>query len=104
MCQSLFFDKFFYQSIFSLLRIIFVDLSLGFNHYISSYFLDERENVQKKTFTKWVNSHLAKIGAHINNLYNDLQDGRQLILLLEILSAEKLVCVVKIIDFEHSQY
>ena len=67
-----------------------------FNQYISSCFLDERENVQKKTFTKWVNSHLAK--THINNLYNDLQDGRQLILLLEILSAEKLVCVVIILD------
>lgn len=51
---------------------------------------DEREGVQKKTFTKWVNSHLQKVGAHINDLYHDLQDGRQLILLLEILSAEKL--------------
>ena len=88
----------FYWGIFSFLRIIFVDLSWMFNQYISSCFLDERENVQKKTFTKWVNSHLAKIGAHINNLYNDLQDGRQLILLLEILSAEKLVCVVIILD------
>lgn len=53
--------------------------------------LDEREGVQKKTFTKWVNSHLQKVGARINDLYHDLQDGRQLILLLEILSAEKLV-------------
>ncbi|XP_065656363.1 spectrin beta chain, non-erythrocytic 1 isoform X4 [Hydra vulgaris] len=50
----------------------------------------ERENVQKKTFTKWVNSHLQKVEAHINDLYHDFQDGRQLILLLEILSATKL--------------
>ena len=53
--------------------------------------LDEREGVQKKTFTKWVNSHLQKVGAHINDLYHDLVDGTKLILLLEILSAEKLV-------------
>ena len=53
--------------------------------------LDERETVQKKTFTKWINSHLQKVSAHINDLYHDLQDGRNLILLLEILSAEKLV-------------
>lgn len=61
-----------------------------FEKSIISALRDERENVQKKTFTKWINSHLQKVGAHINDLYHDLQDGRQLILLLEILSAEKL--------------
>lgn len=53
--------------------------------------LDERERVQKKTFTKWINSHLQRVGARVNELYHDLQDGRKLILLLEILSGEKLV-------------
>ncbi|KAM7448230.1 hypothetical protein ABFA07_003643 [Porites harrisoni] len=51
---------------------------------------DEREKVQKKTFTKWVNSHLQRVNARVNDLYHDLKDGKKLILLLEILSGEKL--------------
>lgn len=51
---------------------------------------DEREMVQKKTFTKWVNSHLQRVGSRIADLYNDLKDGRQLIRLLEVLSGEHL--------------
>uniref|UniRef100_A0A8B9KGT6 Spectrin beta chain n=1 Tax=Astyanax mexicanus TaxID=7994 RepID=A0A8B9KGT6_ASTMX len=52
---------------------------------------DEREAVQKKTFTKWVNSHLARVSCRITDLYMDLRDGRMLIKLLEVLSGEKLV-------------
>uniref|UniRef100_A0A8C3V1Q1 Spectrin beta, non-erythrocytic 2 n=1 Tax=Catharus ustulatus TaxID=91951 RepID=A0A8C3V1Q1_CATUS len=48
-----------------------------------------REAVQKKTFTKWVNSHLAR-GAHLGDLYSDLRDGRLLLSLLEGLSGETL--------------
>lgn len=51
---------------------------------------DEREAVQKKTFTKWVNSHLARMSCRITDLYMDLRDGRMLIKLLEVLSGEKL--------------
>ncbi|CAF3538071.1 unnamed protein product [Adineta steineri] len=51
---------------------------------------DERGHVQKKTFTKWVNSHLTRVGCRINDLYTDLGDGRNLIRLLEILSGERL--------------
>ena len=51
---------------------------------------DERGHVQKKTFTKWVNSHLSRVGCRINDLYTDLGDGRNLIRLLEILSGERL--------------
>ncbi|XP_071480653.1 spectrin beta chain, non-erythrocytic 1-like [Diadema antillarum] len=51
---------------------------------------DEREMVQKKTFTKWVNSHLQRVGCRIVDLYTDLYDGRMLIKLLEVLSGEKL--------------
>jgi len=54
-------------------------------------FVDEREKVQRKTFTKWINSHLQRVGARVNDMYHDLQDGKKLILLLEILSGEKLV-------------
>ena len=52
---------------------------------------DEREAVQKKTFTKWVNSHLARVGCHIGDLYADLRDGFVLTRLLEVLSGEQLV-------------
>uniref|UniRef100_A0A8C5NUH9 Spectrin beta chain n=1 Tax=Jaculus jaculus TaxID=51337 RepID=A0A8C5NUH9_JACJA len=51
---------------------------------------DEREVVQKKTFTKWVNSHLARVSCRISDLYKDLRDGRMLIKLLEVLSGEML--------------
>ncbi|XP_038035588.2 spectrin beta chain, erythrocytic isoform X2 [Anas platyrhynchos] len=51
---------------------------------------DEREAVQKKTFTKWVNLHLACVTCRISDLYLDLRDGRMLIKLLEVLSKEML--------------
>ncbi|KAM3919502.1 spectrin beta chain, erythrocytic isoform 1-T2 [Leptodactylus fuscus] len=51
---------------------------------------DEREAVQKKTFTKWVNSHLAFVSCRISDLYLDLRDGRMLLKLLEVLSGEQL--------------
>uniref|UniRef100_H3AVM2 Microtubule actin crosslinking factor 1 n=1 Tax=Latimeria chalumnae TaxID=7897 RepID=H3AVM2_LATCH len=51
---------------------------------------DERDRVQKKTFTKWVNKHLIKVRKHINDLYEDLRDGHNLISLLEVLSGVKL--------------
>lgn len=57
------------------------------------YFTDEREAVQKKTFTKWVNSHLGRVTCRIGDLYTDLRDGRMLIRLLEVLSGEQLVSV-----------
>uniref|UniRef100_A0A671UFN7 Spectrin beta chain n=1 Tax=Sparus aurata TaxID=8175 RepID=A0A671UFN7_SPAAU len=52
--------------------------------------LYEREAVQKKTFTKWVNSHLSRVSCRITDLYMDLRDGRMLIKLLEVLSGERL--------------
>lgn len=51
---------------------------------------DERESVQKKTFQKWVNSHLIRIGCRIQDLYIDLRDGKMLMKLLEVLSGERL--------------
>uniref|UniRef100_A0A8C2AMU1 Spectrin beta chain n=1 Tax=Cyprinus carpio TaxID=7962 RepID=A0A8C2AMU1_CYPCA len=50
----------------------------------------EMDAVQKKTFTKWVNSHLARVSCRISDLYNDLRDGYMLIRLLEVLSGELL--------------
>lgn len=52
---------------------------------------DERDAVQKKTFTKWVNSHLSRVSCRISDLYNDLRDGYMLTRLLEVLSGELLV-------------
>ncbi|XP_045479704.1 spectrin beta chain isoform X5 [Harmonia axyridis] len=51
---------------------------------------DERESVQKKTFQKWVNSHLVRVNSRITDLYTDLRDGKNLIKLLEVLSGERL--------------
>ncbi|CAL8260213.1 unnamed protein product, partial [Boreogadus saida] len=51
---------------------------------------DERDRVQKKTFTKWVNKHLIKSQRHVSDLYEDLRDGHNLISLLEVLSGEHL--------------
>ncbi|XP_072217505.1 plectin-like, partial [Excalfactoria chinensis] len=56
---------------------------------------DERDRVQKKTFTKWVNKHLLKHSCkkaqrHVQDLYEDLRDGHNLISLLEVLSGDTL--------------
>ncbi|XP_036804303.1 plectin isoform X17 [Oncorhynchus mykiss] len=56
---------------------------------------DERDRVQKKTFTKWVNKHLikhwkAESQRQVTDLYEDLRDGHNLISLLEVLSGETL--------------
>ncbi|XP_051871046.1 dystrophin isoform X2 [Pristis pectinata] len=44
----------------------------------------EREDVQKKTFTKWINAQFVKAGKPlIEDLFTDLRDGRRLLELLE---------------------
>lgn len=76
--------------------------------------------MQKKTFTKWVNSHLARVTCRISDLYMDLRDGRVLIKLLEVLSGELLVgilcrwrpqgpshpipCPIKLVDLGFDQH
>ncbi|XP_052810329.1 dystrophin-like isoform X2 [Mya arenaria] len=48
---------------------------------------DEREDVQKKTFTKWINSQLSKSGRPtLADLSTDLRDGTHLLSLIEVLS------------------
>ncbi|KAG8200132.1 hypothetical protein JTE90_018920 [Oedothorax gibbosus] len=75
---------------------------------------DERDAIQKKTFTKWLNKHLKKhwryletyacfhvcyscqaccaprVNHHVEDLFEDLRDGNNLISLLEVLSGELL--------------
>ncbi|XP_058831030.1 dystrophin, isoforms A/C/F/G/H isoform X2 [Topomyia yanbarensis] len=49
--------------------------------------LDERQDIQKKTFTKWINGYLAKSNTPaIQNLFEDLRDGNALLSLLEVLT------------------
>ncbi|XP_016071417.1 PREDICTED: nesprin-1 [Miniopterus natalensis] len=55
---------------------------------------DEQELVQKRTFTKWINSHLAKRKPPllVEDLFEDMKDGVKLLALLEVLSGQKLPC------------
>eukprot|EP00026_Physarum_polycephalum_P006104 Phypoly_transcript_06145.p1 GENE.Phypoly_transcript_06145~~Phypoly_transcript_06145.p1 ORF type:complete len:556 (-),score=104.69 Phypoly_transcript_06145:172-1758(-) len=46
--------------------------------------------VQKRTFTRWMNVHLAKRGLKVENLSSDLQDGVLLINVLEEISGQKI--------------
>ncbi|XP_078718673.1 plectin-like isoform X3 [Lampetra fluviatilis] len=54
--------------------------------------MDERDRVQKKTFTKWINNHLQQVRVNIGDLYEDLRDGQALISLLESMSGD---CIIR---------
>ncbi|XP_036604152.1 calmin [Trichosurus vulpecula] len=53
----------------------------------------ERENVQKRTFTRWINLHLEKCKPplEVKDLFVDIQDGKILMALLEVLSGQSLL-------------
>lgn len=53
----------------------------------------EREVVQKRTFTRWINLHLEKCDPpiEVHDLFQDVQDGHVLMALLEELSGCKLL-------------
>ncbi|XP_070333988.1 calmin isoform X3 [Odocoileus virginianus] len=53
----------------------------------------ERENVQKRTFTRWINLHLEKCNPplEVKDLFIDIQDGKILMALLEVLSGRNLL-------------
>uniref|UniRef100_A0A8C5AE35 Alpha-actinin-4 n=1 Tax=Gadus morhua TaxID=8049 RepID=A0A8C5AE35_GADMO len=48
------------------------------------------EKQQRKTFTAWCNSHLRKAGTQIDSIEEDFRDGLKLMLLLEVISGERL--------------
>ena len=47
--------------------------------------------IQKKTFTKWMNSFLQKARMEVEDLFVDLADGRKLLKLLEIISGDLII-------------
>ncbi|CAB1343727.1 unnamed protein product [Coregonus sp. 'balchen'] len=48
------------------------------------------EKQQRKTFTAWCNSHLRKAGTQIEYIEDDFRNGLKLMLLLEVISGERL--------------
>ena len=50
----------------------------------------ERIILQRKTFQKFVNAYLEDSGHRINNLFQDLSDGKMLIKLVEKISNQKI--------------
>jgi len=48
------------------------------------------EKQQRKTFTAWCNSHLRKAGTGIEDISMDFRNGLKLMLLLEVISGERL--------------
>ncbi|XP_043656416.1 dystrophin, isoforms A/C/F/G/H isoform X11 [Drosophila teissieri] len=49
--------------------------------------MDERQHIQKKTFTKWINSHLIDTQCTpVKDLFLDLRDGHRLLALLSTLT------------------
>ena len=63
------------------------------SHELDTRVLRSKEGyaeVQKRTFTKWVNSNLGKKGLKVDDLYVDLRDGSRIIALLEVISGDRL--------------
>ncbi|KAJ8276186.1 hypothetical protein COCON_G00079380 [Conger conger] len=48
------------------------------------------EKQQRETFTAWCNSHLRRAGTQIENIEQDFRNGLKLMLLLEVISGERL--------------
>jgi hypothetical protein len=54
----------------------------------------EHEDLQKKTFTKWINAQFAASNRPlVNDLFEDLRDGTKILSLLAILTGRDLVSV-----------
>lgn len=68
---------------------------------------DERDAVQKKTFTKWMNFYLSqRNGLYVDDLYIDLRDGHLLLSLLEIFTNQTIVSLYfeKMICFSRKSF
>ncbi|XP_043552857.1 calmin-like isoform X1 [Chiloscyllium plagiosum] len=53
----------------------------------------ERVSTQKRTFTRWINFHLYRCNPplEVKDLFKDMQDGKILMALLEVLSGQRLM-------------
>uniref|UniRef100_A0A3Q1JBU4 Calponin-homology (CH) domain-containing protein n=1 Tax=Anabas testudineus TaxID=64144 RepID=A0A3Q1JBU4_ANATE len=53
----------------------------------------EHEQIQKRTFTNWINAQLSKRcpPSYVSDLFSDLRDGSQLLDLLEVMSGQPMV-------------
>jgi len=51
---------------------------------------ETRQQMQKKSFTAWVNLHLNKQKEHVEDISKELGDGIKLLKLVEIISEEDL--------------
>lgn len=68
-------------------------VSLLFATCYNCIFVDERVDVQRKSFTRWANRQLARASppSVIDDLFDDLRDGTHLLELLQVLSGQQLV-------------
>ena len=48
------------------------------------------EDVQKKVFTRWMNSYAKKAGFKIENIEEDFEDGKKLVMFMEVIGGETL--------------
>uniref|UniRef100_A0A3Q3KKH0 Calponin-homology (CH) domain-containing protein n=1 Tax=Mastacembelus armatus TaxID=205130 RepID=A0A3Q3KKH0_9TELE len=57
---------------------------------ISVFLTVEHEQIQKRTFTNWINFQLAKRSppSFVSDLFSDIRDGPQLLDLLEVMSGQ----------------
>lgn len=62
-------------------------MSFGFEGQIKEL-RNAQDQMQTKTFTKWWNSYLRERGTKLESLHNDIQDGVQLVNLIEVISGE----------------
>ncbi|XP_078392586.1 alpha-actinin-2-like [Cetorhinus maximus] len=82
-----------------------VETHITYNHttYVAEHYMEQEddwdrdllldpawEKQQRKTFTAWCNSHLRKAGTQIENIEEDFRNGLKLMLLLEVISGERL--------------
>nr|VZI39946.1 unnamed protein product [Spirometra erinaceieuropaei] len=51
---------------------------------------EETSRIQKKTYTNWINGYLKKCSMEVVDLYKDLQDGKRLLKLMELISRANL--------------
>ncbi|CAH8653212.1 unnamed protein product [Heterobilharzia americana] len=73
-----------------LYRILVIDYFSSRTVILVTEYSNERDAIQKKAFTNWVNQHLVKRNCWVQDLFLDLRNGYLLVRLLECLTNEVL--------------